>query len=89
MKLPIVLPIVLPIGVPSPGPGRLGWLAWFKMLLGLGGAYFVISSFIDIFSIIVFVPKQLHINDGELLSSVLSVEFQRASFKCFRKPFIS
>ena len=22
---------------PRPGPGRLGWLAWFKMLLGLGG----------------------------------------------------
>ena len=22
---------------PGPGPGRLGWLAWFEMLLGLGG----------------------------------------------------
>ena len=22
---------------PDPGLGRLGWLAWFKMLLGLGG----------------------------------------------------
>ena len=22
---------------PGPGPGRLGWLAWFKMLLAWGG----------------------------------------------------
>ena len=43
IELPIVLPIELPIEFllmrqqPGPGPGRLGWLAWFKMLLGLGG----------------------------------------------------
>ena len=24
---------------PGPGPGRLGWLAWFKMLLAWGGCH--------------------------------------------------
>ena len=28
---------------PGPGPGRLGWLAWFKMLLGLGGGVGVVG----------------------------------------------
>ena len=37
---------------------------------------------------IVFVPKQLHINDGELLSSVPCREFWCASFPCFWKPQI-
>ena len=48
--------------------------------------YFLI---VDTFPIIVFVPEQLHINDGELLSSVLCRAFGWASFYCFRKHQIS
>ena len=40
--------------------------------------------FIDTFTIIVVVLKQLHVNDGELLSSVLSVEFRPALFYIFK-----
>ena len=40
------------------------------------------------FSIIVFAPKQIHINDGELLISVPFAEFRRASFPCSQKQLI-
>ena len=39
----------------------------------------------DTLSIIVFAPKQVHINDGELLNSVPCMEFRRASFPCSQK----
>ena len=40
---------------------------------------------IDPFPIMVFAPEQLHINDLELLRTVPSTEFQRASFPCSKK----
>ena len=40
------------------------------------------------FPTIVFVPKQLHINDLELLSIVLCIELRRAPFPCSRKHLI-
>ena len=45
-------------------------------------SYYHVLIFIDTFPIMVLAPKQLHINDGELLSSVLCREFWRTSFSC-------
>ena len=42
----------------------------------------------DTFSINVFAPKKVHINDLELLSSVPFAEFRRASFPCSQKHLI-
>ena len=51
--------------------------------------YYHIIIFIDTFPIIVFAPEYLHINDLELLNTVLSTEFQRTSFPCSQKRTIS
>ena len=50
--------------------------------------YSHIITFIDTFPIIAFAPEQLHINDLELLSNVLCIEFRRASFPCSQKHMI-
>ena len=47
-----------------------------------------IIIFRDNLSIIVFAPIQLRINDLELLRTVPSTEFQRASFPCSKKHII-
>ena len=59
--------------------GELGlaWVGW--------GVYFRL----DTFPIIVFVLTQFHKIDGELLSSVPSVEFRHVSFSCFQEPAVS
>ena len=44
------------------------------------------AQFIDTFSIVVFAPIWLHINDFELLRTVPGTEFRRASFPCSKKP---
>ena len=49
---------------------------------------FLFFSFADTFPITVSAPKQLHINDGELLSSVYCVDFRGVSFSCFREQLI-
>ena len=40
------------------------------------------TAFIDTFPIRVFAPERIHINDFELLRTVLGTEFRRTSFLC-------
>ena len=49
----------------------------------------IFSYFLTLLPIMVFAPEQLHINDLELLSTVPSTEFWRASFPCSKKHVIS
>ena len=46
-------------------------------------------TFIDTFSIRVFAPEWLHINDFELLRTVLGTEFRRTSFRCWKNTICS
>ena len=68
----------------APGPAPAGWvlgraglgLAWGgTRVVGEGDSCWHCFLCYDTFPIIVFVPEQLHINDGELLSSVHCMVF--------------